>query len=133
VQASGGSGNDVEVLILSDTHFLNWKNGRSVTPLYDSGKVTGAEVFARPSASGTYYMVLSNTFSAITPKAVGANVQLLWVPTALIESEQRTTRGLNVLLVLSVVLLVAAVAVLWSSLANARKKEAATEPERRAA
>jgi hypothetical protein len=133
VQASGGTGNDIDVLILSDTDFLNWKNGHPVTPLYDSGKATGAEVSARPSASGTYYVVLSNTFSAFTPKAVGAKVQLLWVPTALIEAQQRTTQGLNVMLVLSVMVLVAAVVLLWSSLANARKKKAAAESERKAA
>ena len=133
VQASGGTGNDIDVLILSDADFQNWKNGQPVTPLYDSGKATGAQVFARPSASDTYHVVLSNKFSKLTPKSIGAIVQLMWVPTSLIEAQQRTAHGLKTKLVLSLIALVAALVLLVISLAGSRKKKAAAEPERKAA
>jgi hypothetical protein len=133
VQASGGTGNDIDVLVLSDGDFLNWKNGHPVSPLYDSGKVTGAQVFARPSASGTYYVVLSNKFSALSPKSIGAMLQLMWVPTTVIEGEQRSAHGLKVKLVVCLGALVAALVLLGFALAGSRKRKARAEPERKAA
>jgi hypothetical protein len=90
-------------------------------------------VFAKPPASGTYYMVLSNKFSGITPKSVGAKVQLMWVPTALIEAQQHTAQGLKVMIVLCLIALAGVLVMLWSSLASTRKRKSAAEPERKAA
>jgi hypothetical protein len=133
VQASGGTGNDIDVLILSDADFPNWKNGQAVTPLYDSGKVTGAQVFARPAASGTYYMVFSNKFSALSPKSIGAKLQLMWVPAALIEAQQRTAHGLKTMMVVCLIAAAAVLVLLGFSLAGSRKKKATIEPLRKAA
>lgn len=35
-----GAGNDVEVFLLSEDSFANWKNGHQVNAVYSSGKVT---------------------------------------------------------------------------------------------
>src|SRR5437870_2074040 len=46
VTASGGMGNDIQVLIFTDSQFLNWRNGHEVTPVYNSGQVTADDVHA---------------------------------------------------------------------------------------
>jgi hypothetical protein len=40
--------------------------------------------------------VLSNTFSTFTPKIVTGNVSLQWIPTALIEAQNRQIQTLHV-------------------------------------
>src|SRR5262245_17824180 len=40
VQATGGTGNDIEVVVLSETQFINWKNGHKGGSLYTSGQIT---------------------------------------------------------------------------------------------
>lgn len=74
VVASGGSGNDIRVLVLDETNYLNWSNGHAAKPLYDSGKVTVAEVSARVGATGKYFLVLDNGFSLLTDKVVKIGV-----------------------------------------------------------
>ncbi|MGA8508167.1 MAG: hypothetical protein WB762_21380 [Candidatus Sulfotelmatobacter sp.] len=70
-QATGGLRNDIEVLLLNDEQFTNWKN-RNATPVYyNSGKITVGDVQATlPDGSGTYYLVFNNNFSLMTAKAV---------------------------------------------------------------
>jgi len=80
VQARGGTGNDIAVKVMTESGFLNWKNGHTNTPLYNSGRVTAADVRARITESGTYYVVLSNTFSTLTPKTVEGSLRLSWTP-----------------------------------------------------
>lgn len=76
--ASGGSGNDVEVLVLKETEFLNWQNGHAAHALYSSGRVTAADVDAAMPEAGTYYIVLDNRFSAMTPKTVEGTLTVRW-------------------------------------------------------
>ena len=76
--ASGGSGNDIEVLILNDISYRNWMNGDMVADLYHSGKVT-IDTFNVPiTVSGTYHLVYSNEFSIISTKTVTTTVDLKW-------------------------------------------------------
>lgn len=75
--ASGGSGNDIEVVVLSEDEYVNWQNGHPTKALYNSGKVTQDSItLTLPSDATTYYVVFSNKFSLLTPKAVEANVDL---------------------------------------------------------
>lgn len=76
--ASGGSGNDVEVFIMDDTNFTNWKNGHSYAAIYTSGRVTTDSINVAITASGNYHLVYSNTFSWISTKTVSTNVDLKW-------------------------------------------------------
>lgn len=78
LKASGGSGNDVEVAVFSETEFLNWRNGHTARALYSSGRVTAADVDAPLPGAGTYYVVLDNQFSAITPKTVEGTLTVRW-------------------------------------------------------
>lgn len=74
-RASGGSGNDVEAYILDEDGFENFKNGHRVQTYYNSGRVTVANINV-PLSSGTYYLIFSNTFSAVSNKAVNGRVAL---------------------------------------------------------
>lgn len=74
-QATGGGGNDVEVFVLGQDEFTNWKNGHSVDTSYNSGRITVSNISVELS-SGSYFLVFSNTFSVVTPKAVTANIFL---------------------------------------------------------
>jgi hypothetical protein len=77
-QASGGSGNDIEALVLSEMDFINWSNGHQVSPVYYSGKITIADIDAPITQSGEYRLVFANMFSVISSKNVSAQVALHW-------------------------------------------------------
>lgn len=68
-KATGGSGNDVEVYIMDADGFENWKNGHSASTYYNSGRKTVGS-FDLKFGSGTYYFIISNTFSTVSNKAV---------------------------------------------------------------
>ena len=74
--ANGGSGNDIVALILDDIAFTNWKNGHAFNASYHSGQVTTDRFNVSVTQPGTYYFVLSNRFSMITPKTVDVAVTL---------------------------------------------------------
>lgn len=68
-RAQGGSGNDIEMFVLDEDGFENWKNGHRVSPFYNSGRLTVAS-FDFTLGQGQFYLVLNNKFSWLTPKAV---------------------------------------------------------------
>lgn len=73
-QATGGSGNDIEVVLLNEEQFTNWKNRHETPAYYNSGKVTVGDLQASlPDDVGTYYLVFNNNFSLLTAKAVEFN------------------------------------------------------------
>jgi hypothetical protein len=75
--ASGGTGNDVEVYLLNDDEFVNWQNRHAVSALYNSGRMTQGTLDAvLPPGAGTYHLVFSNKFSLFSPKAVRASIRL---------------------------------------------------------
>ncbi len=77
-QASGGSGNDIDALVLNEMDFINWLNGHQVSPVYYSGKITIADINVPITKSGDYHLVFGNTFSVISSKNVSAQVDLHW-------------------------------------------------------
>lgn len=75
--ATGGTGNDVEVYLLNDDEFVNWRNGHAVNALYNSGRMTqGTLNTSLPSGAGTYHLVFNNKFSLFSPKAIKASIRL---------------------------------------------------------
>lgn len=77
--ASGGSGNDVEVFVLSATNYINWKNGHNYSSLYSSGQVTTANFTVPITVSGDYYVVYSNIFwGTWGTRQVSTKVDLKW-------------------------------------------------------
>lgn len=76
-RASGGSGNDIKVLIIDSTAFINWSNGHTVSTYYNSGQLTVSS-FNIALPVGTYYLILDNTFSMISSKQVNTQVNLQW-------------------------------------------------------
>jgi hypothetical protein len=73
-EATGGTGNDIEVFLLSEEQFTNWKNRHSTPTYYNSGKLTVGDLQAAlPDDAGTYYLVFNNNFSLLTAKAVQFN------------------------------------------------------------
>lgn len=76
--ASGGSGNDIIVLVMDQTDFVNWQNGHQASTLYNSGQLTTASISASLSESGTYYLVYSNSFSTFSSKSVNTSADLTY-------------------------------------------------------
>jgi ribosomal protein L40E len=75
--ATGGSGNDIEVYILTPDEFVNFQNHHQTPTLYNSQRATQDSINAvLPSGAGAYYLVLNNGFSLLTPKAVQASAVL---------------------------------------------------------
>jgi hypothetical protein len=75
--ASGGSGNDIAVLIMDSTEFSNWQNGHQAGAYYDTSQLTTSSFdVPLPSGSGTYVLVYSNTFSFISQKNVNTQANL---------------------------------------------------------
>ena len=69
--ASGGSGNDVQVYVLSEGDFVNWQNRHATKTYYNSEKVTVGNFSVNlPSDSGIYYLVFDNRFSLLSKKEV---------------------------------------------------------------
>jgi hypothetical protein len=73
-EAQGGTGNDIELYIMDEDSFTNWKNGHASEYYYQSGRRTVGE-FNVGVAAGNFYIVLSNTFSSSTPKAVTLTIR----------------------------------------------------------
>jgi hypothetical protein len=73
-RASGGSGNDIEVYILDEDAFENFRNGHRASTYYNSGRVTVGKINVHLEEEGTYYLVFSNTFSLFSNKVVNARV-----------------------------------------------------------
>jgi predicted nucleic acid-binding Zn ribbon protein len=74
--ATGGAGNDIEVFVLDEDAFVNFQNRHPSNAYYSSGKVTQDAIRATLPGGGTYYLVFSNRFSLISPKAIQVDATL---------------------------------------------------------
>lgn len=72
-KGQGGSRNDVQVMVLSENDFINYRNGNSYRTYYDSGRATVGEINII-LGPGRYYVVISNSWSIFSNKV--AQVQL---------------------------------------------------------
>lgn len=66
-RAEGGSGNDIQVLVMDEDNYINWKNGHEARVYYDSGKITIGKIDLT-LAPGKYYLVFSNRFALLFGK-----------------------------------------------------------------
>lgn len=73
--AQGGSGNDIEVVIMDEDGVENFRNGHKVATYYNSGKLTVGKLNVKLDA-GTYYLIFNNMFALISNKVVTANIEL---------------------------------------------------------
>jgi hypothetical protein len=77
--ATGGVGNDIDAFVITEDDYVNWQSGHTVHALYNSGKATQETLnVPLPTDAGSYYLVFSNNFSLLTPKAVQVNVALAY-------------------------------------------------------
>lgn len=81
-RASGGTGNDVSVVIANPTSFENIKNGHPAPVYYNSGRVTVGELNV-PLSEGEYFLVFSNRFSLLTDKYVSGDIHLQYTTSRL--------------------------------------------------
>lgn len=73
--ASGGSGNDIQVLLMNQDDYINWKNGHAARVYYNSEKITVGKIDVHLNP-GTYYLVFSNRFGLLFGKKVDAHIKL---------------------------------------------------------
>lgn len=75
-RAEGGNGNDIEVYIVDEDGFENYRNGHAVQTYYNSGRVTVSRINIRLN-EGVYYIIFNNQFSSFTNKVVTADIDLV--------------------------------------------------------
>ncbi|HZY46776.1 MAG TPA: hypothetical protein VFE96_03160 [Candidatus Bathyarchaeia archaeon] len=75
---SGGTGNNIEVLVMDQSNYNNWKSGYQASKFYDSGQVTSGTLTASLPTGGVYYLVYSNIFSSSTTKSVQTTAYLYY-------------------------------------------------------
>ena len=73
--ASGGSGNDIEVILASEDEFTNWINGHEAKVYYSGGRKT-TDHFDVRLGPGTYILAFNNKFSLLTDKMVSGDINL---------------------------------------------------------
>ena len=73
--ASGGTGNDIQVAIMSESEFENWKNSHQAGTYYSTGRTTSGEFNVRV-APGRYVIAFNNTFSLLSEKSVTVQMEI---------------------------------------------------------
>jgi hypothetical protein len=79
-RATGGPRNSIEVWVLDDDAYVNWRNHHHPDALYNSQRVTQGTVDVPLPHPGKYHVVFNNDFSVITPKAIEAQFVLKHSP-----------------------------------------------------
>lgn len=77
-RAQGGERNDIEVYVLDSDGFENWRNGNRAPTLYNSGRVTVANINVQLPPGQTYYLIFNNRFSIFSNKAVVSDIRLTY-------------------------------------------------------
>lgn len=76
LEANGGTGNDVRVLLFDPDSYLNWSNGHGAQALFDGGKATVTKLRVPVTPGQKYLLVLDNSFSWTTEKGVSGELFL---------------------------------------------------------
>jgi len=77
--ASGGTGNDIQVVLADEGEFQNWINGHQARVFYSTDKITDGKMDVGPLAPGRYVMAFSNKFSVFADKYVFAEIEADWM------------------------------------------------------
>ena len=91
VVAAGGTGDSIQVLVLTKSDYQNWKEHLAVNPIYNSAPAPAADVSVQLPESGTYYVVLSNPSSTLAPQTVEGDLTLSWRPSPVALSQRQAT------------------------------------------
>jgi len=82
--AGENPGDNIEVYVLSEPAFAVWQNGYATTAVYESGRVSQANVNATlPAGAGVYYLIFSNKFEPRSAKNLNATFLVRyksWLP-----------------------------------------------------
>jgi hypothetical protein len=70
--------NMIELLIMDDTTFANWKNRVPATPLYSSGRLNHASVNLQLASSAKRYYFVVNNRTSTHPQIVQARLNLAY-------------------------------------------------------
>jgi hypothetical protein len=76
--ASGGTGNDIQVVLADEDEFQNWINGHEAKVFYSTEKITTGKLDVGALSPGRYVLALSNRFSVFTDKQVFAEIDARW-------------------------------------------------------
>jgi zinc-ribbon domain len=74
--ASGGSSNDIQVVLVEENEFANWINGHEAHPLYSTRETTNGTVDVHFTKAGTFYLAFSNASPGRADKTVSAEIEL---------------------------------------------------------
>jgi hypothetical protein len=77
--ASGGIGNDIQVVLAEKGEFENWANGHQARLLYSSGKTTNGRMDVPIAEPGTYCLGFSNAFSLLSAKTISTDIELQYL------------------------------------------------------
>ncbi len=80
-RASGGAGNDIQVVLAGEDEFENWINGHKALVYYSTEKITNGRFDVPLTRPGTYILGLSNTFSTLSDKLVFVDIELRYQTT----------------------------------------------------
>lgn len=70
VQGVAGGGRDVEVYVLDESGYRDWRNGIHPDALFESGRASEATLSVALPRKGRYHLLLSNRYSVLTAKRV---------------------------------------------------------------
>jgi hypothetical protein len=70
VEGLEGGRRDVEVYLLDEDEYVNWRNEIQPYPLYASGRTVAATIEHQLPGMGRFHLLVSNRFSVFTPKTV---------------------------------------------------------------
>lgn len=68
LNASGRTGNDIQVVLADEDEFQNWINGHEAHVFYSTEKITTGKLDAGALGPGRYVLAFSNRFSTFTDK-----------------------------------------------------------------
>jgi hypothetical protein len=75
--SASGANNDIEVLLLEESQYLNWQNRHQFRAAYQSGRVTADRLKVElPTEPATYFLIFNNRFSLISNKGIVADLKL---------------------------------------------------------
>jgi hypothetical protein len=75
-RASGGSKNDLSLVVATEYEFENLIHGREARVLFATDSITTGEFHVSITQSGTYLLALNNRFSMFMPRTFIANIDL---------------------------------------------------------
>lgn len=78
VEAKGGGGNDITLLVLRQEDFARWEKHENVEPVFDAERRTVVDLNVPLPGPGGYEIVLSNRFSKLSAKDITGHIALAW-------------------------------------------------------